>query len=348
MIILRGAPRGKRLVESEAAARKRARLNLGAHMSIAGGLHLALERGRRLGCGAVQLFVKNTNQWRLRAIPEDEVSLFREGSRVFPPSFIVAHASYLVNLASSDDALRERSIAGFGEEMKRARSLGIPHIVVHPGSHRGAGAAEGIRLVAGSVDALLAELGSPGPTILLETTAGQGNTLGRTFEELALIIEAVRLPEAVGVCFDTCHVFAAGYDIRTRRAYRETLRRFDEIVGLERLRVFHLNDSLRELGSRVDRHTHIGKGRLGLDAFSFLVNDERFFDRPMILETPKGPDGRLDRRNLAVLRGLREPRARRRMPPPSRARVTAPPPAPPRPRRTTASSASRPSPRRAR
>jgi deoxyribonuclease-4 len=282
-------------------------MNLGAHMSIAGGVHRALERGRRIGCDAVQLFVKNTSQWRLRPLGQHEIHLFLEERRSFPRNFVVAHGSYLVNLASPDEKLLERSLAGFGEEMKRARTLDIPYILTHPGSHRGSGATRGVRRVAKSLDRLVATAGAESLMILLETTAGQGDTLGRTFEELARIIDATNANEALGVCFDTCHVFAAGYDLRTRRAYESTLRAFDRIVGLDRLHVFHLNDSLRELGSTIDRHTHIGKGKIGLDAFSFLVNDERFLDRPMILETPKGADDRWDIQNLAVLRGLRVP-----------------------------------------
>lgn len=285
-------------------------MNLGAHMSIAGGVYKALEHGRRLGCDAVQLFVKNTNQWRTRALAKDEVALFRRERRSFPRGFVIAHASYLINLASPDRDLLERSLTGFVEEIERSRDLDIPYIVIHPGSHRDSGLRRGLARVARSLDRIVAETGGKGPTILLETTAGQGDTIGRTFEELARILDAVHANRKLGVCFDTCHVFAAGYDLRTARAYETTLRAFDKTVGLGRIKAFHLNDSLRDLGSKIDRHTHIGKGALGLAAFSLLVNDERFFDRPMILETPKGPDDRMDIRNLAVLRGLRGPRRR--------------------------------------
>ena len=280
-------------------------MNLGAHMSIAGGMHRALDHGRSIGCNAVQLFVKSTNQWRARKLGADEVGLFRSQRDLFAPNFILAHSSYLVNLASPDTRILARSLAGFLGEMRRAQALGIPYMVIHPGSHRGEGAARGVRRIAASLDETLTALGSGSPVILLETTAGQGDTLGSTFDELARIIERSRANDSLGVCFDTCHVFAAGYDLRTKRAYDETLRAFDRTVGLGRLKAFHLNDSVKDLGSRVDRHTHIGKGALGLAAFSFLVNDERFFDRPMVLETPKGPDDANDIRNLAVLRRLR-------------------------------------------
>jgi len=280
-------------------------MNLGAHMSIAGGVHRALEHARSIGCNAVQLFVKNTNQWRARKLGAAEIARFRSERGPYAPNFVLAHASYLVNLASPDERMLARSRAGFLEEMERARALGIPYMVIHPGSHRGAGAAQGVKRVAASLDEILSTLGNPAPEILLETTAGQGNTLGGTFEELARIIEKTRRSVSIGVCLDTCHVFAAGYELRTRRAYEATLRAFDRTIGLARLKAFHLNDSLKDLGSGADRHAHIGEGRLGRKAFSFLLNDERFFERPMILETPKGPDDANDIRNLAVLRSLR-------------------------------------------
>lgn len=283
-------------------------MNLGAHMSIAGGTHRALEHASSIGCSAVQLFVKSTNQWRARKLGAAEIAAFRSERGFFAPNFVLAHASYLVNLASPDRLVLAKSIRGFLAEMKRTRELGIPLMVIHPGSHRGAGEARGIRRVAASLDEILSALGEPSPEILLETTAGQGDSLGRTFEELARIIDRTRARGSLGVCFDTCHVFAAGYDLRTERSYEETMRTFDRTIGLARLKAFHLNDSLKDLGSRIDRHTHIGAGTIGLRAFSFLVNDARFFDRPMILETPKGTDDSNDIRNLAALRSLRHPR----------------------------------------
>jgi deoxyribonuclease IV len=286
-------------------------MNLGAHMSIAGGMHRALERGRSIGCNAVQLFVRNTSRWETRKLGTDEIALFQEERALFAPDFVLAHSSYLVNLASNDGRILERSIGSFLDEMNRARSLGIPYLVVHPGSHRGAGAASGIKRIAASLDEILAATGASGPEILLETTAGQGDSLGSTFDELARIVGAVRASDSLGVCFDTCHVFAAGYDLRTKRAYEETIRAFDLALGLERLKAFHVNDSKKELGSRVDRHEQIGEGAIGIKAFSFLMNDGRFFERPMVLETPKGPDDSNDRRNLALLRGLRRARKRR-------------------------------------
>jgi deoxyribonuclease-4 len=276
-------------------------------MSIAGGLNRALERGSSIGCNAVQLFVKNTNQWRTKKLGAAEIETFKREKELFAPNFILAHSSYLVNLASADRRVLARSLTGFLEEMRRAQSIGIPFMVLHPGSHRGAGAAMGIARCAAGLDEIISALPEPAPRILLETTAGQGDSLGSTFDELARIIEKSRADDSLGVCFDTCHVFAAGYDLRTQRAYERTLREFDDALGLDRLKAFHLNDSVKELGSRVDRHTHIGSGKLGLAAFSFLVNDGRFLDRPMVIETPKGHDDSNDIRNLAVLRGLRRP-----------------------------------------
>jgi deoxyribonuclease-4 len=287
-------------------------MNLGAHMSIAGGVHLALERGLSIGCNAVQLFAKSSNQWRARPLTEEEIDAFRELKLRFDPRFILAHTSYLLNLASPDGTLLARSRKSFIEEMRRCDVLGIPSIVLHPGSHRGSGEEEGIRTIADSLNLALYQTENSDCTILLETTAGQGNSIGHTFEHLAAIIELVDISDRVGVCFDTCHAFAAGYDLRTERAYSRTFRDFERIIGLERLRAFHLNDSLKGLGNRVDRHAHIGKGELGRKAFALLLNDHAFRDRPMVLETPKGPDLKEDIENLKLLRSLRKERSKRR------------------------------------
>ena len=286
-------------------------MNLGAHMSIAGGAHRALEHGLRIGCSAVQLFVKSTNQWRARPLRAEETARFRELLAYFAPGFVIAHGSYLPNLASPDRRLLERSIAGLRGELELARELGVPRIAVHPGSHRGSGEAAGIARVARSLDAALAGMRGA-PEILIETTAGQGDTLGSAFEQIARIIDRSRHGDSLGVCFDTCHAFAAGYDLRGARAYENTFERFDAVLGLDRLRAFHLNDSLGALGSRIDRHAHIGSGRIGARAFGRLVNDERFLDRPMILETPKGEGDANDLRNLAILRAMRRAPARAR------------------------------------
>ena len=275
-------------------------------MSISGGIPLALERGSSIGCNAIQIFVQNRNQWRARPLRRGEAATFREASESFRREFILAHSIYLINLASPEPEIADKSRRGFLKEMRRAERLGIPYIVLHPGSHKGVGEESGIRTIIQNLDYLFEKTNGDRIAVLLETTAGQGNSIGHKFEQLAEIIEGVKRQDRVGVCFDTCHSFAAGYDMRSNRAYLNTFKYFDEVIGLGRLRAFHLNDSLRGLGSRIDRHTHIGKGELGLEAFSHLMNDERFLDRPMILETPKGPEMKEDIRNLRILRGLRK------------------------------------------
>lgn len=281
-------------------------------MSTAGGVERALERGRSIACNAVQLFVQNRNQWIARPFGRGEVASFRAGMSDFEHGFVIAHSIYLINLASPEAVIRKKSLKGFLVEMRRAERLGIPYIVLHPGSHKGAGEREGIETIIDSLDDVLGKTAGFDLSVLLETTAGQGNSIGHTFEQLAEIIDGVEQNERVGVCFDTCHAFAAGYDLRSKRAYEETFRHFEKVIGLERLKAFHLNDSMKGLGSRVDRHTHIGEGRLGLRAFRNLLNDDRFFDRPMILETPKGPDMEEDIRNLELLRSLRKRISKRR------------------------------------
>ena len=280
-------------------------MNLGAHMSIAGGVHLALQRGKSIGCNAVQLFVKSSNQWRAKALSPEEIDLFHKESASLTPGFVIAHTSYLINIASPDPALLKKSADSLLVELERCSVLKIPYLVLHPGSHRGAGIDQGIGTIAATLNGLFEKTAGDGVSILLEITAGQGNTIGSTFEELAGIIDLIEDRSRVGVCFDTCHAFAAGYDIRTKKTYNATFRALDNIVGFDYLKAFHLNDSLKEFGSRRDRHTHIGKGEIGVEAFANLMQDKRFLDRPMVLETPKGPDMKEDVENLALLRSLR-------------------------------------------
>jgi deoxyribonuclease IV len=277
---------------------------LGAHMSIAGGHALAIDRAMEFGMTACQLFTKNANQWAAKPIPPDAAEAFRARVTDSDVEFVVAHDSYLINLASPDDTLWERSSAAFGDELQRCAQLGVPWLVTHPGAHMDTGVDFGIRRVATALNRLFDTLPGIDVTVLLETTAGQGTTLGRFFEELAGILALVEDRSRVGICFDTCHVFAAGYDIRDAADYAVTMQAFDDIIGLDHLRVFHLNDSRKGLGARVDRHAAIGDGELGVEAFRHLMNDERFAEHPGILETPKGDDGEDDRRNLATLRAL--------------------------------------------
>lgn len=286
-------------------------LLIGAHMSIAGGIHLAFDRGLRAGCLTLQLFLKNSTQWKGKTLGEPDRLLFKDAELRSGIRPVLAHSSYLINLASPHPALRRKSLAAFEDEMERARLLGVPFLILHPGSHMGAGEENGIARIAEGLDQALERVGPP-VTILLENTAGQGSSIGHRFEHLAAILGRVTHPDRVGVCIDTCHTFAAGYDMRTRRAYMHTIGEIDRLFGLHRVRAIHVNDSKRELGSRIDRHTHIGEGFLGLDAFRFLVNDERFAGVPKILETPKGEDLKEDLMNLATLRSLmsrRKPRS---------------------------------------
>jgi deoxyribonuclease-4 len=278
----------------------------GAHMSVAGGCHNALLAAVTHGCSSVQLFTKNANQWNARDFTLDEIRLFRRTLRQTGLRHTAAHDSYLINLASPDEQLYRRSVEAFVVEMTRAEQLRLRYLVMHPGAHVDSGEEAGLVRVAGALDEIHARCANFRVRILVETTAGQGTTLGHRFEHLTRILSLVAAPERLGVCFDTCHVFAAGYALSPLSEYRATMRAFHATVGLGRVKVFHLNDSMRECGSRVDRHEHIGRGRIGLEAFRYLVNDRRFRKRPMILETPKedGKQTDMDTVNLSVLRGL--------------------------------------------
>jgi deoxyribonuclease-4 len=284
----------------------------GAHMSVAGGLPLAVDRAVAHRCDAFQIFAKNANQWRGRAVPPAEVRAFRSRVRASRLGPVVSHASYLINLASSEPALRARSIEAMGDEIDRAEALGLDGVVLHPGCFTSGKADAGVRLVADALSALLSERRRGRTKVLLENTAGQGTSLGATFDELASIIDEVDGHPRVGVCLDTCHLLAAGYDIVSPEGYAAAFAEFGRLVGFERLVLFHLNDSKKPLGSRVDRHEHIGKGRIGLEPFRRLVNDRRFRGLPMLLETPKeerkAPQAVAadphDEANLTLLRGL--------------------------------------------
>jgi len=257
---------------------------LGAHMSIAGGLPVAIARALLHGCESLQIFTRSSGQWRARPIPPDEAAAFRRDSVSSGIAPIVAHASYLINLASPDSVLRRRSAASFGEELDRAEMLGLLGVVLHPGA---AQEADGLMRIADVLLHALAGRPTHQTMVLLEHTAGQGASLGWRFEQLARIIELTGGTARIGVCLDTCHLLAAGYDITIEAGYRQTFHDFTRIVGLDRLRVFHLNDSKKPLGSRVDRHEHIGKGHIGLRTFRRLLNDPRFAGMPMLIETQK-------------------------------------------------------------
>ncbi len=256
-------------------------------MSIAGGLPRAVDRARASRCEALQIFTKSAGQWRARPLPAEEIALFREKISASGITPVVAHNSYLINLATAQPELRAQSIAALGEEIDRAEALGLSGLVMHPGSYTSGTEADGLRLIAEGLDRLLDERPDARTMILLEHTAGQGTNLGHRFEHLAEIIDRLGGSARIGVCLDTCHLLAAGYDICSPEGYVATFEQFDAVVGLERIRAFHLNDSKKPCGSRVDRHEHIGKGCLGLEPFRMLLNDPRFAQHPMLLETPK-------------------------------------------------------------
>lgn len=277
---------------------------LGAHMSIAGGVYNCFDHGEHFKCTTIQIFTKNASQWRAKPLTETEIDKFKERQKQTKISPVVAHDSYLINLGSNNKALLQKSREAFLVEMQRCELLEIPCLVTHPGSHTGAGEEIGLKTVADSLSWLHHKLPEAKVMICLETTAGQGTNLGYRFEQIANIIELSDSPEGLGVCLDTCHIFAAGYDIRTERAYKKTMREFDSVIGLKRLKVIHFNDSKKELGSRVDRHEHIGKGFIGVEPFGLFMNDRRLAKIPKILETPKGDDATGDDRNLTILRNL--------------------------------------------
>ena len=294
---------------------------LGAHMSIRGGLHLALERGHSIGCETIQLFTRNSNRWKAKARTPEELEQYRETLTRTGIDPVIAHAIYLINLAAPDRRVHVQSNEAFREELARCHEAGIAYLVLHPGSHKGTGLEQGIARIAQGIREAYADHPEYTVVTLLENTAGQGDTIGRTFEELAQIEALCRQSDAdklqadpgaddecphIGYCFDTAHALASGYDIRTAEGYEETLDRFDEVLGLDRLRCFHLNDSKTDLGSHRDRHEQIGQGHVGLETFRLLLNDARFADRPMLLETPKDDDLHQDVEALALLRALIE------------------------------------------
>lgn len=274
-------------------------------MPIAGGVESAPLSAQKIGCAAMQIFTKNSNQWHAKPLDEKSIAAYRRNLAASGIAFVASHDSYLINMGSPDAAMREKSLAAFVDEIERAALLGINHLVFHPGSHMKAGEAEGLAHVADCMNEAVRRTSKQAEVILtIETTAGQGTNLGHKFEHLAFLIEKMKDKKRVGVCFDTCHVFAAGYELRTEEGYKATWKEFDRIIGLDYLKMFHINDSKKDFGSRVDRHEQLGKGFMGEKPFELLVNDKRFANIPMVLETPKGKDLSEDVENLALLRRL--------------------------------------------
>jgi deoxyribonuclease-4 len=275
-------------------------LLIGAHMSIAGGFFNSLYSGKELGCTTIQIFTKSANQWKAKELTSEDIEKFKQAQKETEIKPVVGHDSYLINIASNDKELLQKSREALLLELARSEKLGLPFLVMHPGSNPDE--KEGIKRIAESLSWVHSKSKNYKTLICLETTAGQGNTLGHRFDQLAEVIDSTEESKRVGVCYDTAHTFAAGYDIRDKKTYDETFKQFDKIIGLNRLRVMHLNDSKKDLGTRIDRHEHIGKGFIGLDAFRFILNDERFENIPKILETPKEEDW--DKKNLNTLRKL--------------------------------------------
>jgi deoxyribonuclease IV len=277
-------------------------LLLGAHISIAKGFDHAVYEAKSLGCNALQVFTKNATTWKEREITDLELKLFRQAKWETGIEIVVSHTSYLINLASEDPAIRNKSIQALKAEMIRAGKLELSFVVIHPGAHKGAGVNQGLERIAESINIIFSQVTTNIPLLLLETTAGQGSSLGSSFDHLSTIMEKVTKPEKMGICMDTSHIFAAGYDIRTDQSYNHTMKDFDTTIGFQHLHLFHLNDSKKEIGSKVDRHEHIGQGFIGTDAFKRIMNDPRFEKIPKIIETPK--ENNMDQVNINLLKML--------------------------------------------
>ena len=277
---------------------------LGAHTSTSGGVSKSVELAERLNFTAMQIFTKNNNRWFQKPLEEKEIESFKTKLEQSQIKFVVSHDSYLINLCAKDKTILGKSRIALLDELERCELLGIPHLNFHPGSHLGLGEEDGIKLIAESLNIVHQKTQYFKVSSMLETTAGQGTAIGYRFEQLQHIIELVEQKERMTICIDTAHVFAAGYDIKDPKNFKKVLKDFDEIIGLERLKCFHLNDSKKELGSRVDRHEHIGKGFIGMKGFSNIMNDKRLKNIPKILETPKGKEQLEDLENLKILRSL--------------------------------------------
>ena len=278
---------------------------LGAHFSIAKGLQNAIYEAVSYGCNTLQIFTKNASTWKERKLTDEDIEPFHRAIRETKITEIASHTSYLINLASSDRRMHKKSCHALKQELIRSSKLSIPYVILHPGAHMGKGIEKGIQQIAESINRVFDETPDLNTRLLLETTAGQGSGVGHAFEHLSEMLNKIEDRHRMGVCLDTNHIFAAGYDIRKKASYRQTMDTFDRIIGLENLYVIHLNDSKRGFGSRIDRHHHIGEGTIGIQAFEFILNDKRLMKIPKIIETDKGEKGEdWDRVNLERLRAL--------------------------------------------
>lgn len=277
---------------------------LGAHTSISGGVSKAVDLAERLGFNAMQIFTKNSNRWFQKKLDEKEINSFRTKLEVSNIKFVVSHDSYLINLCATKKAILEKSRKAFLDELERCEQLGIPHLNFHPGAHLGEGERDGIKRIAESLNMAHEKTKGFKVSSMLETTAGQGTTIGYRFEQLRKIIDLVEDKSRMTVCIDTAHIFAAGYNIKNPDSYTKVIKEFNEIIGLDRLKCLHMNDSKKELGSRVDRHEHIGKGFIGKEGFKNIMKDRKLHKVPKILETPKGKEQLEDLENLKILRNL--------------------------------------------
>jgi deoxyribonuclease-4 len=277
---------------------------LGAHMSIAGGVEKSIDRALSVGCTAMQVFVKNNMQWFAAPFSEKEITAWRTHPRRGELRCVFAHSGYMINLGATNPDFLDKSLRALAEELTRADQLGLPWLVLHPGAHMGTGAEAGLKRIVEGIDEVFRRIPKVKTRIALEATAGQGSSLGHTFEQLAFLLEHAHEPKRLCICLDTAHIFAAGYDISTKEKTRAVFEKFDDVIGLDHLAAIHMNDSKAALGSRVDRHEHIGKGKIGIEAFRFIMNEPRFTNVPKVLETPKGADLKEDVENLALLRSL--------------------------------------------
>lgn len=277
-------------------------------MSIAGEISRSIERGESIGCTAIQIFTKSNRQWYAKPLNPTDIESFKQAWKNSSIQSVIAHASYLLNIGSPNPEAEKKSLEALEIEFQRCADLDIPYLVIHPGSHTNSDEQECLARISKNIDKLLDKI--PDGTILLETMAGQGSQVGYTFEQLATIIKHSEHKRRIGICFDTCHAFVAGYDFRTEKTYNLMWEQFDKIIGINKLKAIHVNDSLKDLGSRVDRHADIGKGKIGLKGFELLFNDPNFFDIPKILETPKSELSE-DRKNMDVLEGLLSEKARK-------------------------------------